>query len=155
MRPEETASDLRWMEEALKEAGEAGKAGEVPVGAVIVRGHEILSRGRNRVEALRDPSAHAEILAIRSASSALGYQRLSECTLYVTLEPCAMCAGAIVLARLDRLVFGATDPKSGACGSLMNIVQDGRLNHRVPTAQGVRGPECGALLKTFFGRLRQ
>lgn len=150
MRPEETASDLRWMEEALKEAGEAGKAGEVPVGAVIIRGDEILARGRNRVEALRDPSAHAELLAIRSASLALGYQRLSECTLYVTLEPCAMCAGAIVLARLDRLVFGATDPKSGACGSLMNIVQDGRLNHRAPITRGVRGTECGALLTAFF-----
>jgi tRNA(adenine34) deaminase len=154
MRPEEMASDLRWMEEALKEAGQAGQAGEVPVGAVIVRGGEILARGRNRVEALKDPSAHAEILAIRSAAAALGYQRLSECTLYVTLEPCAMCAGAIVLARLDRLVFGAADPKTGACGSLMNIVQDGRLNHRVPVTRDVRGAECGALLKAFFGRLR-
>lgn len=148
--PEDTALDLLWMEEALREAGQAGQAGEVPVGAVIVRGGEVLARGRNRVETLRDPSAHAELLAIRSAASALGYQRLSGCTLYVTLEPCAMCAGAIVLARLDRLVFGAADPKSGACGSLMDIVQDGRLNHRALTTRGVREAECGALLKAFF-----
>jgi len=99
MRPERMTPDLRWMEEALREAGQAGQAGEVPVGAVVVRGDEVLARGRNRVETLRDPSAHAELLAIRSASLALKYQRLSGCTLYVTLEPCAMCAGAIVLAR--------------------------------------------------------
>ncbi len=150
MPPEETALDPLWMEEAIREAGQAAEAGEVPVGAVIIRGGEILARARNQVETLRDPSAHAELLAIRSASSALGYQRLSGCTLYVTLEPCAMCAGAIVLARLDRLVFGAADPKTGACGSLMNIVQDGRLNHRVPTTRGIREAECGALLKAFF-----
>jgi len=155
MRPERMTPDLRWMEEALREAGQAGQAGEVPVGAVVVRGDEVLARGRNRVETLRDPSAHAELLAIRSASLALKYQRLSGCTLYVTLEPCAMCAGAIVLARLDRLVFGASDPKAGACGSLMNVVQDGRLNHRVTVTQNVREAECGALLKAFFERLRR
>ena len=150
MRPEDPASDLRWMEEALKEAGQAGQAGEVPVGAVIVRGDEVLARGRNRVESLRDPSAHAELLAIRSASSALRYQRLSGCTLYVTLEPCAMCAGAVVLARLARVVFGASDPKAGACGSLMNLVQDARLNHRVVLVPGVLSAPCGGILSGYF-----
>lgn len=147
-------TDERWMDEALGEAQQAGEAGEVPVGAVIVREGEILARGRNRVETLHDPSAHAEMMATRAASSTLGYQRLAGCTLYVTLEPCAMCAGAIVLARLDRLVFGASDPKAGACGSLMNLVQDGRLNHRLPVTQGVREAKSAALLRSFFERLR-
>ncbi len=148
-------TDERWMDEALGEAQQAGEAGEVPVGAVVVREGEILARGRNRVETLHDPSAHAEMMAIRAASSTLGYQRLAGCTLYVTMEPCAMCAGAIVLARLDRLVFGASDPKAGACGSLMNLVQDGRLNHRLPVTQGVREAKSAALLRSFFERLRK
>ena len=148
-------ADDRWMDEALDEACQAGEAGEVPVGAVIVREGALLARGRNRVETLHDPSAHAEMMAIRAASSALGYQRLSGCTLYVTLEPCAMCAGAIVLSRLDRLVFGASDPKAGACGSLMNLVQDDRLNHRLPVTQGTRETESATLLRSFFARLRR
>lgn len=157
MRAEETAvqADARWMDEALEEALKAGADGEVPVGAVVVRDGSILARGRNRIEARRDPSAHAEMMAIREAASVLGYQRLSGCILYVTLEPCAMCAGAIVLARLSRLVFGASDPKTGACGSLLNIVQDDRLNHRLPVTRGVREAESAALLKAFFERLRR
>jgi tRNA(adenine34) deaminase len=149
-----TAEDRRWMEVALAEARAAAEDGEVPVGAVVVRRDQVLARGRNRVESLRDPSAHAEMAAIRTACSATGYQRLPGCTLYVTLEPCAMCAGAIVLARLDRLVFGAVDPKAGACGSLMNLVQDGRLNHRLPVSPGVSAEECGGLLRAFFERIR-
>ena len=147
--------DLRWMDAALAESREAGEAGEVPVGALVVREGQVLAGGRNRVEGLRDPTAHAEMLAIRAACASLGYQRLAGCTLYVTMEPCAMCAGAIVLARVERLVFGAFDPKAGACGSLVNLVQDDRLNHRLPLTSGVRRAEAEAQLKAFFGRLRR
>lgn len=149
------SADDCWMEEALKEARLAGESGEVPVGAVIVSDGGILARGRNQIERLHDPSAHAEMAAIRSAVSVLRYQRLQGYSLFVTLEPCAMCAGAIVLARLDRLVFGASDPKTGACGSLMNVVQDARLNHRLLVTRGVRESECSALLRAFFGDLRR
>ena len=147
-------SDFEWMEVALDEAREAAKVGEVPVGALVVRGDRILGRGHNQVEALHDPSAHAEIVAIRAASSALRYERLTGCTLYVSMEPCAMCAGAAVLARLDRLVFATPDPKAGACGSLLDVVRDKRLNHCVEVTRGVRSSESEELIKGFFENLR-
>lgn len=149
------SADDCWMGEALKEAHLALESGDVPVGAVVVSNGEILARGRNQVERFGDPTAHAEMVAIHSACSPLRGPRLQGHTLYVTLEPCAMCAGAIVLARLGRLVFGASDPKAGACGSLMSIVQDARLNHRLPVTRGVREAECAALLRRFFGELRR
>ena len=139
-----------WLRLALEEARSAGAAGDVPVGAVIVHDGVVVGRGQNRVERLRDPTAHAEMLAIREACAALGYERLAGSTLYVTLEPCAMCAGAIVLARLDRLVYGAADPKTGACGSLRDIVRDSRLNHQVEVTGGILSETCSELLKDFF-----
>jgi tRNA(adenine34) deaminase len=143
------------MRRALAEAEAAAAHGEVPVGAVVVdaRG-EILAAGRNRREEDQDPAAHAELLAIRAAARAAGSWRLEGATLYVTLEPCAMCAGAIVLARVGRLVFGASDPKAGFCGSLGDLVRDQRLNHRVEVVSGVLADEGGALLREFFARLR-
>ena len=146
--------DERWMEFALKEAEQAYRREEVPIGAVVVHDRRIIGRGYNQTETLQDPTAHAEMIAVTAAATYLGSRRLEECTLYVTLEPCAMCAGAIVLARVPRLVYGAADPKAGACGTLLNIVQDGRLNHRVETAGGVLEPRCGAILKEFFDALR-
>ena len=139
-----------WLRLAVEEARSAGAAGDVPVGAVIVHDGVVIGRGQNRVERLRDPTAHAEMLAIREASEALGYERLTGATLYVTLEPCAMCAGAIVLARLHSLVYGADDPKTGACGSLRDIVRDTRLNHQVVVTRGVLAETCSGLLKAFF-----
>lgn len=144
----------RWMEFAVKEAEQAYKRKEVPVGSVIIHENRIIGRGYNQTETLRDPTAHAEIIAITAAASQLDNHRLEGCTLYVTLEPCAMCAGAIVLARIPTLVFGASDPKAGACGTLFNIVQDKRLNHRVEVVKGILEPKCGALLKDFFARVR-
>ena len=144
----------RWMEFALQEAGKALREGEVPIGAVVVRDDRLIGRGRNQVERLKDPTAHAEILAIRAASQVAASWRLLDCTLYVTLEPCAMCAGGIVLARLKRLVFGAFDPKSGACGSVLSIVQQQGLNHHVEVVSGVLEVQCGSILKSFFGELR-
>jgi tRNA(adenine34) deaminase len=120
-----------------------------------VRDGRIVGRGFNQRELLQDPTAHAEIIAITSAAAEVGSWRLERCTLYVTLEPCAMCAGAIVLGRIPRLVFGAADPKAGACGSLMNVADDPRLNHRVEIASGVLAEECGAKLRTFFQALRK
>jgi tRNA(adenine34) deaminase len=142
------------MEYALKEAGHALKRKEVPIGAVIVRENRIIGRGYNQTETLQDPTAHAEMIAITAASTYLGSRRLENCVLYVTLEPCAMCAGAIVLSRIPRLVFGAFDPKAGACGTLYNLVQDTRLNHRVDLAGGISAAQCGAILKEFFSDLR-
>ena len=139
-----------WLWLALEEARSAGAAGDVPVGAVIVHDGVIIGRGQNRVERLHDPTAHAEMLAIREACAALGYERLACATLYVTLEPCAMCAGAIVLARLESLVYGAADPKTGACGSLRDIVRDTRLNHQVEVTGGVLAAPCSELLREFF-----
>lgn len=135
---------------ALQEARVAARRGEVPVGAVVVREGDMLARDHNRTRELSDPTAHAEILVLRSAASTLGDWRLAGCELYVTLEPCAMCAGAIVLARLDRLLFATPDPKAGMCGSLANIVEDERLNHRVPIVSGLMAEESAALLKDFF-----
>lgn len=147
-------SDEYWMSAALKQAEVAFDAGEVPVGAVVVHDGKIIGRGYNQTEALQDPTAHAEILAIGAAANALESWRLIDCALYVTIEPCCMCAGAIVWARLARLVYGAPDPKAGACGSLYNIVNDARLNHRVEVITGVRENEAGGYMKAFFGVLR-
>jgi tRNA(adenine34) deaminase len=143
------------MMEALAEARLAGRIGEVPIGAVVVRGGEVLGRGHNRREADGDPLAHAEILAIRQAAAACGGWRLTGCTLYVTLEPCAMCAGALVNGRVERLVYGAADPKAGYCGTLGNLVQDPRLNHRLEVTAGVLESESAALLRGFFAALRR
>lgn len=146
---------MRWMESALEEARAAADEGEVPVGAVVVVGGRIVGRGRNAVERLADPTAHAEILAIGAASRSVGAPRLTDGTIYVTMEPCPMCAGAIVQARLDRLVYGASDPKAGYAGSLGNIVDDPALNHRVAVTSGVLGAECAAVVSQFFARLRR
>jgi len=140
---------------ALELAGEAAARGEVPVGAVVVLDGRIVGRGANRTEAHQDPTAHAEMLALREAAGRLGSWRLTGATLYVTLEPCAMCAGACVLARIDRLVYGADDPKAGMCGSLENLVEDPRLNHRIEVVRGVSAQDAGELLRGFFrGRRR-
>ena len=139
---------------ALKEAREAFATGEVPVGAVVVVGTKIVARGHNLTEDLNDPTAHAEIMAIRRAAQRIGYKRLSGCSLYTTLEPCPMCAGAIVLARLKRLVYGASDPKSGGVRSLFRIADDARLNHRSEVEGGVLEAECRELLENFFKDLR-
>jgi tRNA(adenine34) deaminase len=144
----------RWMRLALLEAEEAAREGEVPVGAVIVHEERVIGRGRNRTEASQDPTAHAEILAIGAAAEALGSWRLEGCALYVTLEPCHMCAGAIVLARIERLVFGATDPKAGACVSLADVVRDPRLNHRADVLHGILAAESRVLLAEFFRKKR-
>lgn len=143
------------MREALEEARLAAAAGEVPVGAVVVLDGVIVGRGANSNEGDKDPTSHAEMKAIRDAAKTLGSLRLSGCEMYVTCEPCAMCAGAIVLARISRLYVGTPDPKSGACGSLMNIVCDERLNHRVDLFTGVLKEDCAALLKDFFRALRE
>jgi tRNA(adenine34) deaminase len=138
------------MQEALRIAREAGARGEVPVGAVALCDGQIVGRGGNAREGARDPTAHAELLAIQEAARTLGRWRLTGVTLVVTLEPCTMCAGAMVLARIDRLVFGASDPKAGAVGSLMDLSADTRLNHRFAVERGLRGEECSAILKAFF-----
>jgi len=143
-----------YMQEALKEAKAAAAEGEVPIGAVIVRGGEIIARAHNRTEQAKDPTAHAEILAIREAAARLGGWRLPGCSMYVTVEPCSMCAGAIVWSRIERLYIGAMDPKAGACGSLYNIPCDSRLNHNVEIETGLLGEECSRLMKDFFRKLR-
>ncbi len=142
------------MKEALRQARAALKKGEVPVGAVIAHKGEVVSRGYNRKESDKDPSAHAEMIAIRRAAKRLKTWRLSDATLYVTLEPCAMCMGAIIQARIPRLVFGTFDPKAGACGSVFDLSADKRLNHRVKVSSGVLEDEAMALLKDFFKGLR-
>lgn len=139
---------------ALDEARAAGGAGDVPIGAVVARGDEVLARAGNARERDRDPTAHAEVLALRQAASAAGSWHLEGCTLVVTLEPCAMCSGALVLARIDRLVFGAPDPKAGFAGSLGDLVRDPRLNHAVDVTAGVLEDECGELLRSFFAGRR-
>ncbi len=143
------------MQEALKEARQAFKEGEVPVGAVIVHNHQIIARGHNQIERLKDPTAHAEIIAITSAANYLGTKWLNEAILYVTIEPCSMCAGAIVLARIKHLYFGASDPKTGACGSVVNIINHKKLNHRIKAVSGLFQDECGSLLKDFFKKKRK
>jgi len=147
--------DQQGMQAAVREAERALAIDEVPVGCVIVHDGMIVGRGHNQVEQLKDATAHAEMIAIGAASEALGSWRLHECTMYVTLEPCAMCAGAIVLARVGRMVYGATDPKAGACGSVLDVIHEPRLNHRVELTNGVMAEECGALLKPFFQAKRK
>ena len=147
--------DEHWMEEALALARMAEEAGDVPVGALVVREGRVLGRGFNRREAACDPTAHAEVLALREAAETDGIWRLDGATLYVTLEPCPMCAGAIVNSRIARLVFGAKDPKGGACGSLFDIPSDPRVNHRVPIASGVLAEESAAMLRAFFEERRR
>ena len=146
--------DVRFMRLALKEARRAEAQGEVPVGAVVVKGKEIVGRGRNQNRRRNDPTAHAEIVALRKAARHIANHRLERCTLYVTMEPCAMCAGAAVLARLSRLVYGCDDPKSGAVRTLFRIADDSRLNHRLQVAKGVLHEECAAFLREFFQRRR-
>ncbi|HET7235108.1 MAG TPA: tRNA adenosine(34) deaminase TadA [Actinomycetota bacterium] len=142
--------DERLMRLALEDARTAAEVGDVPVGAVVARGDEVLGRAGNAREREQDPTAHAEILALRQAATALGSWHLEGCAIYVTLEPCAMCAGALVLARLDRLVFGASDPKAGFAGSLGDLVRDPRLNHALDVEGGVLEEECGEVLRAFF-----
>ncbi len=148
-------SDETFMREALALARQAAAAGEVPVGAVVVRGGAIVGRGCNRPITSHDPSAHAEIVALREAAKRLGNYRLADCEIYVTLEPCAMCAGAILHARVARVAFGAADPKTGACGSVVNLLAEMRLNHHTAVAGGVLAAEAGALLQEFFGARRR
>ena len=144
----------RWMEFALKEARTAFSNNEVPVGAVVVHNGIVIARGSNQIELMNDPTAHAEMIALTAAASHLESKWLKDCTLYVTLEPCPMCAGAIVLSRIPIVVFGSYDPKMGACGTLFTITNDSRLNHRVHTIGGVLDDVCGALLKEFFKKKR-
>jgi len=148
-------NDIYFMKEALEEARKAFEKDEPPVGAVITRGGEIIARGHNLRESLQDPTAHAEMLAIRAAAARLGRWRLSDCDIYVTLEPCVMCAGAMVLARFNRLVYGADDPKAGAVNSLMSLVSDKRLNHQIEVKSGILAAECGDLLRDFFSSRRE
>jgi len=143
-------TDLDPMQAALAEARLAAEAGEVPIGAVVVYGEAIIARGQNRVLRDLDPTAHAEIVALRTAAAVLGNYRLPGCTLYVTLEPCAMCAGAMIHARLDRLVFAAADPKAGACGSVLSVINHPKLNHQMWVEQGSGGEESAELLRSFF-----
>jgi len=146
--------DRRWMKMALQEAERAYEAGEVPVGAIVVHNGNLVGRGRNMVEQLNDPTAHAEMIALTAACGTMEAKHLKDCTLYVTLEPCPMCAGAIVLARVKRLVFGAFDDKAGSASTLYNITQDARLNHHVDVISGVEGEAAAALLQDFFSQRR-
>lgn len=144
-----------YMRMALQEARKAGEAGEVPVGAVVVHERRVIGRGRNQTIALKDPTAHAEMLAITAAAGVLGDWRLENCALYATLEPCTMCGGAAVLARLPLVVFGAWDPKAGACGSVHDVLRVKKLNHQADSLPGVLEGECGSLLSDFFRQLRE
>ena len=143
-------TDAVWMEEALRLATQAEAAGEVPVGAIVVCDEKIVGRGFNRNRADNDPSAHAEMIALRQAGRAIGNHRLEGCTLFATIEPCAMCAGALVHARVRRLVYGASDPKAGAVHSVMQVVNHPKLNHQMEVTDGVMADTCGALLQKFF-----
>ena len=147
--------DRHWMKEAVELAETAAGVSEVPVGAVLVSGDRVIGRGSNRVVSTGDPTAHAEIVAIREAVAAVRSRHLGDTVLYVTLEPCAMCAGALVLARVSRVVFGAFDPKAGACGSARDVLRDPRLNHACEVRGGVLQAECSALLDSFFRQLRR
>ena len=149
------ANDSHCMAQALAEAARARQLGEVPIGAVVVRDGVIVGRGHNLRETGNDPTAHAELLAIRQAAETTGHWRLLDCTLYVTLEPCVMCMGAIILARVPRLVFGCRDPRVGAAGSIYDFSRDDRFNHRVTVEEGVLGEECSTLLSGFFQELRE
>lgn len=151
----ERAVDKYYMQEAIKEAEKAFEEDEVPVGAIIVRNKKIIARAHNQVERLNDPTAHAEIIAITQGAAALGSKWLNEASIYVTIEPCSMCAGALVLSRIKNLCFGAFDPKTGACGSVSNIVDNGKLNHRIRVKSGIFQEECSYLLKEFFKKKRR
>lgn len=142
------------MREAIAEAGKAAEIGEVPVGAVITRGDEVIARAHNMVESYASSSAHAEMLAMDAAEAVIGSKRLVGCSMYVTLEPCSMCAGAMVLARIDELFIGTMDPKNGACGSVLDVTQNGKLNHSVQVETGIEAQECAELLTNFFRELR-
>jgi tRNA(adenine34) deaminase len=146
--------DEKYMKLAIEQAQIAEENGDVPIGAIIVFQNQTIGKAYNQREQLKDPTAHAEIIALTQAAAFLESWRLHDCTIYVTLEPCPMCAGALVLARLDRLVYGCDDPKAGACGSLYNIVQDDRLNHRLEITSGVLADECSKLLQDFFQQRR-
>jgi len=148
-------TDLTYVREAIAEAQAAELAGEVPVGAVIVRNNEIVARGRNRVIADSDPTAHAETVALRAAGHALANYRLEGCDLYTTLEPCAMCAGAILHARIRRLIYATRDPKAGACGTVLSVLNHPSLNHRVDVTAGLLSEECSTLLTNFFRARRR
>ncbi len=147
-------NDVKFMQEALKEAKMAFEEDEVPIGAVIVYKDKIIGRAHNQVERLKDPTAHAEMLAITCATNALNTKWLNGASLYVTIEPCSMCSGALVLARMQNLIYGADDPKAGACGSITNIVNHKKLNHRIKIKKGVLKEESSSLLKDFFSRKR-
>jgi tRNA(adenine34) deaminase len=147
-------NDCIAMQAALAEARLAGEAGEVPIGAVVVLEGAIIARGQNRVLRDLDPTAHAEVVALRAAAAAIDNYRLTGCTLYVTLEPCAMCAGAMIHARLDRLVFAAADPKAGACGSVLAVLNHPQLNHQMEVEQGILADETADLLRSFFRERR-
>lgn len=148
-------TDIHFMQQALVLAHLAADAGEVPVGAIVVKDGEIIGRGSNAPISTNDPTAHAEIRAMRDAAQHLGNYRLVDCTLYVTLEPCAMCTGAIQHARIARLVYGASDPKTGACGSVINLMAEPKLNHHTEITNGVLAQECGATLSAFFAARRK
>jgi len=148
-------SDEVYMREALGLARQAGEVGEVPVGAVVVKDGAVVGRGHNRPIASRDPTAHAEVVALRDAAERVGNYRLADCILYVTLEPCAMCAGAIMNARINRVVYGAADPKSGACGSVVDLFAENRLNFHTTVAGGVLAGEAAKLLQDFFSARRR
>ncbi|MDO7908691.1 tRNA adenosine(34) deaminase TadA [Paenibacillus sp. JX-17] len=154
MTPEELPHEY-WMQQAILEARKAEELGEVPIGAIVVRGNEIIGRGYNLRETSHDATAHAEIVAIKQASEYLQAWRLLDCRLYVTLEPCPMCAGAIVQSRIEEVVYGTTDPKAGCAGTLMNLLQEPRFNHRTQIVSGVLQRECASLLTEFFRRLRR
>jgi len=146
--------DNQFMKLAIEQAGIAQENGDVPIGAVIIHNGQIIGKAYNQREQLQDPTAHAEIIALTQAAAAMESWRLEGCTMYVTLEPCPMCAGALVLARIDRLVYGCDDPKTGAVKSLYNIVTDGRLNHRIEVTSGVLADECSKILQDFFQKKR-
>ena len=152
---DDAAPDRQYMQLALREAEAAAAEDEVPIGVVIVRAGRVIAAAHNQREQLHDPTAHAEMIAITQAAGALGDWRLEGCTLYVTLEPCPMCAGAIVLARVPRVVYGAADPKAGAAQSLYHLLDDPRLNHRAEVMAGVLADECGAILSRFFDQKRR
>jgi tRNA(adenine34) deaminase len=154
-RGQNMISDELWMEEALREAQHAAAAGEVPVGAVVVLGERIVGRGGNRNLADNDPTAHAEIVALRQAAHEIGNHRLPGCAMFVTIEPCAMCAGALVHARLKRLVFGADDPKAGAVRSVLQVLNHPRLNHQMEVTSGVLAARCAEVLQSFFAEKRK
>jgi tRNA(adenine34) deaminase len=160
-QPEKNLEDMRprddaaWMELALEQASLAAQAGEVPVGALVIREGEIIGRGHNRNLLDNDPTAHAEIVALRQAAAKLGNHRLSGCTLFATIEPCSMCAGALIHARIARLVYGATDVKAGAAGSVLEVLNNPRLNHKLEVTAGVLKERCSEILQDFFRRKRE